>query len=276
MARPRKTETRGRTVIVTGASSGIGLATALHLAAAGFHTVATVRSESGEEALRRQAEASGTEIDIRHLDVRDGDGCAALVGSLTSLYGVVNNAGVPAVTAIEDASDDAAMEALEVMAVAPLRFARLALPLLTASQGRVVQISSMAGLAPLPLSGWYGAAKHALRSATDSYRMEVADLGISVTSIYPGMVRTRMWTEPDHSGSRYRSSYDRLWAINRFAARHVIKEPEDVAGAVESVLTTRRPPRSVVLGSDAHVMKGLCSVLPQPLRDRLFRRAYGL
>jgi hypothetical protein len=90
------------------------------------------------------------------------------------------------------------------------------------------------------------------------------------------MVRTRMWAERDRSASRYRSSYGRLWALNRLAARHVVKEPEDVAAAVSRVLRARRPPHSVVIGADAHVTRALCRALPLALRERLLRLAYGL
>lgn len=264
------------TVVVTGASSGIGLATAVRLAGAGFDSIATVRSEAKGEVVRQAAEAAGVRVGLRLLDVADRASCAAMIESLSSLYGIVNNAGFNAVTAIEDATDDDAMQALEVMAIAPMRLARLALPMLRASGGRVVQILSLAGYASVPLAGWYGAAKHALRSATDSFRMEVAGSGVAVISVAPGMVRTPIWAHADHSGSNYQAAYERLWRLNDLAARHVIREPDDVALAVERALTARRPPRSMLIGADAHVITALQRWMPQAACDQILRATYGL
>jgi NAD(P)-dependent dehydrogenase (short-subunit alcohol dehydrogenase family) len=263
-------------VLVTGAGSGIGLATAVRLAATQFHVIATVRSETKADAVRRAAAIAEVPVEIRYLDVADRDGCIQLVASLESLYAIVNNAGFNAVTAIEDATDEDAAHALEVMAVAPMRLARLGLPLLKASGGRVVQILSLAGHASLPLAGWYGAAKHALRSATDSFRLEVARTGVKVIAVAPGMVRTPIWDEPDHARSEYQAAYARLWKLNELAARHFIQEPDDVAQVVERVLTTRRPPTNVLIGADARVITTVQKWLPRRATDRILRATYGL
>ena len=116
-----------RTVLTTGANSGIGLATALELARRGFRSVGSVRSEEKADVLAKAAAEAGVEVETVLLDVTDAERCRAVMAGL-ELYGLVNNAGYGVTGAVEDVDDDEARQLLETMVVAPMRLARLALP----------------------------------------------------------------------------------------------------------------------------------------------------
>ena len=189
-----------RTVLVTGANSGIGLASTLHLAKLGFHTVGSVRSKAKASHLADVASSAGVSVETMVMDVTDAERCAAVIGNLHP-WAVVNNAGYSGVGAIEDVTDDEARRQLETMVVAPMRLARLSLShMREAGGGRIANISSIYGLTTTPFSGWYQASKHALEAASDALRNEVARDGIKVVLIEPGGIKqgsgknsTRMW-----------------------------------------------------------------------------------
>src|SRR5438034_2389680 len=143
------------TVLTTGANSGIGLATAIELAKRGFHSVGSVRSEEKARHVAAAAEEAGVTVDTVLLDVTDADACARVVEELRP-FGLVNNAGLQITGAVEEISDDDARSALETMLVAPARLARLAIRhMRLAGRGRIVNVSSIYGVATTPLTGWY-------------------------------------------------------------------------------------------------------------------------
>src|SRR4051794_12776557 len=151
-----------RTVLTTGANSGIGLATVIELARRGFRSVGSVRSDAKAEAVHKAAADAGVQVDTVLLDVTDADRCEEVMADLR-LYGLVNNAGYSGFGAVEDVTDEEVRDQLEAMVVAPMRLARLALPYMRQQkQGRIVNISSIAGRATAPFGGWYTATKHAL------------------------------------------------------------------------------------------------------------------
>ena len=163
-----------RTVLTTGANSGIGLATALELARRGFRSIGSVRSEAKAEVVHEAAAEAGVEVETVLLDVADADSCERALDGLR-LFGLVNNAGYTNTGAVEDVDDDEARDQLETMVIAPMRLARLALPAMReAGEGRIVNVSSIYGRTSTPLSGWYQASKHALEAVSDALRIEVA------------------------------------------------------------------------------------------------------
>ena len=194
-----------RTVLVTGANSGIGLATVLEAARRGYHAVGTVRSKAKARHLRQAAAAANVEVDTLQLDVTDAEGCQRTMAGL-QLYGLVNNAGYALTGAIEDVSDDEARALFETMVFVPMRLARLALPGMRAGGGgRIVNVSSIAGLVSSPLAGLvHRRQARRSRRSTDALRIEVARDGVAVCLVEPGGFRTGIWAEMSSDAERQR------------------------------------------------------------------------
>lgn len=267
------------TVLTTGANSGIGLATALHVARLGFRSVGSVRSRRKAAQVSETAGAEGLEVETVLLDVTDADRCAAVVERLRP-WALVNNAGYSGIGAIEDVSDDEARRQLETMVVAPMRLARLALPhMREAGGGRVVNISSIYGLTTTPLSGWYQACKHALEATSDALRLEVARDHVKVVLVEPGGFKTGIWDEVDvvveRGGSPYDASYRRMRALLK-PLLGLMGEPDGVAKVIGKALTAGSPRARYLVGNDARAVASVQSLVPTELRDRVTRLLIGL
>jgi NAD(P)-dependent dehydrogenase (short-subunit alcohol dehydrogenase family) len=253
-------QTTDRTVVVTGANSGIGLATALELAAAGYDVIGTVRSAEKARALQREAGDRDVAIRTVQLDVADAestrDGFAEIdVMTGGGPWAVVNNAGFAQAGAVEDVGDDAVRDQLETNLVAPARIARLVLPgMRSRGEGRIVNVSSIAGRMSLPLMGWYCASKHGLEAMTDALRMEVAPDGISVVLVEPGSFGTGIWDDaryPTPSITRYGDAYQRARSTTTGLAGMVMPDPVWVARTIRLALATPRPLARYLVGVDA-------------------------
>ncbi len=246
-----------KSVLVTGANSGIGLVTVLELAAAGYDVVGTVRSASKAEVVQRAAAERGVVVRTVQMDVDDEDSCREAIGGLGELWAVVNNAGYAQSGAVEDVSDAEARAQLETNVVAPVRIARLVLPGMRArGEGRIVNVSSVAGRLSTPLMGWYCASKHALEAVTDALRMEVEPDGVRVVLVEPGMFGTDIWSAakeggfPAPSSARYAAAYARAEAVsNRGADR--LPDPVWVARTIRVALANPVPLARYVVGADA-------------------------
>ncbi|HUY23377.1 MAG TPA: SDR family NAD(P)-dependent oxidoreductase [Acidimicrobiales bacterium] len=269
-----------RTVLTTGANSGIGLATVVHLAGLGFHSVGSVRSESKGADVAKAAASSGTSVDTILLDVTDAERCAAVIEELRP-WAVVNNAGYSGIGAIEDTTDEEARRQLETMVVAPMRLARLALPHMRESGGgRVVNVSSIYGLTTTPLSGWYQACKHALEAASDALRLEVVRDRVRVVLIEPGGVKTGIWEELDrdvarHGRSDYEVGYERARTLLTMFSG-VMGQPAGVARTIGKALTARSPRARYLVGPDARAIALAQPLIPTGIRDRITRMVVGL
>lgn len=269
-----------QTVLTTGANSGIGLATVVHLAKLGFRSVGSVRSEAKAAEVAKVAESAGTSVRTVLMDVTDAERCADVIEELRP-WGIVNNAGYSGMGAIEDTTDDDARHQLETMLVAPMRLARLALPhIREAGEGRVVNISSIYGLTTTPFSGWYQACKHALEAASDALRLEVARDGIKVVLIEPGGFKTGIWKELEedfarHAGSSYEVGYQRTRTLLKLFTGFM-GDPETGARAVGRALTARSPRARYLVGPDAQVIALAQPLIPTGIRDRITRLVTGL
>jgi short-subunit dehydrogenase len=281
MTEPLETSTR-RTVLTTGANSGIGLATVVELARRGFHSIGSVRSEAKAETVHKAAADAGVEVDTVILDVTDAGRCEEVVAGLR-LYGLVNNAGYGLTGAIEDITDEEATHLLQTMVVAPMRLARLALPSMREQgEGRIVNISSIMGRVSAPLGGWYTASKHAIETLSDSLRVEVARDGVKVIVIEPGGFDTGIWEEGardiqrhEERGSRNTEAYERYQKMQRLTGP-ILGSPEQCAKVIAGAIESRLPRHRYLVGLDAQALHLTSRLTPSYVQDRVTRFVLGL
>ncbi len=269
-----------RTVLVTGANSGVGLETALHLAGLGFGVVGTVRSDDKAELLAKAASEAGVPVETAVLDVTDGARSEGLVRELEP-WAVVNNAGYMNLGQVVDVPAEDALLQLDAMVVAPMRLATLAVPAMRRrGEGRIVNVSSVAARVTAAMSGWYQASKHGLSAVTDALRREVGADGIDVVLVEPGALSTAIWDKAADELRRRRQtsaspvSYDRSLRILQ-AARPHMAPPSVVAEVIGTALTAGRPRARYPVGPGATAVPLAEAVVPERLRDRLARAVLG-
>ncbi|MBW3578913.1 MAG: SDR family NAD(P)-dependent oxidoreductase [Actinobacteria bacterium] len=270
-----------RSVLVTGATSGIGLATALHLSELGFHVLGSARTQHKAERLVEAAEQAGVEVEPMLFDVTDADACERAMADRT-LYGLVNNAGYYNVGTVVDVPPGDALRQLETMVVAPMRLARLALPAMRErSEGRIVNVSSSLVHLTGPLTGWYQASKAALSAVSDALRIEVSSFGVEVVLIEPGGIETDIWRKAEddllrhRAGSHFETAYDRARRILHALVGRM-HPPEAVAEVIGTALTAGRPRANYWVGAEAVALRWGGPLVPTALRDRLARTVLGL
>jgi clavulanate-9-aldehyde reducatase len=186
----------GKVALVTGASSGIGEATAEELAAAGASVVIGARRTDRLAALAERLTAKGTKVLSVELDVTDQDACKAAVQAAVDQFGqldvLVNNAGVMLLGSIVGADTTEWTRMINTNVLGLMYMTDAALPHLLASKGSVIQMSSVAGRVARLGSGVYNASKWAVGAFSESLRQEVTDKGVRVVLIEPGMVDTEL------------------------------------------------------------------------------------
>ncbi|WUH91610.1 SDR family oxidoreductase [Streptomyces sp. NBC_00433] len=224
-----------RTAVVTGASSGIGAATARRLAAAGFHVVLTARRTERLDALAAELTAAGGSVAVHALDVTDRAAVDAFAGGLDAyppLHVLVNNAGGALGTdpvATADPADWRAMFEVNVLGV--LNVTQALLPALSSSgDGTIVVLSSTAGLATYEGGGGYVAAKHGAHVIAETLRLELNGQPVRVIEIAPGMVKT-----DEFALTRFRGDADRAAAVYAGVAEPLTAD--DVADTVAWAVT---------------------------------------
>ena len=273
---------RDKTVLTTGANSGIGLATVLELARRGYRSIGSVRSEAKADIVAKAAADAGVEVETILLDVADAEQCERAMQGL-DLYGLVNNAGYGQVGAIEDVDDDEAHQLFETMVFAPMRLARLALPhMREAKDGRIVNISSIAGRTTAPFAGWYQAAKHALEALSDAMRIEEAGSGVKVVLVEPGGFKTGIWDEfeadiakREAAGSRFAAAYRRSLQGQKLL-EPIMGNPQQCAKVIAGAIDSRGPRARYLVGLDAQAMNLADSLTPTFIKDRFIRLGLGI
>lgn len=270
-----------RCVLVTGASSGIGEATALRLSGAGWRVLAGVRAEADGERLRA---AAGERLEPVTIDVTEAATIAAAAEALGNepLHGLVNNAGTALAMPLEFLPLDQLRRQLEVNLVGQVAVTQALLPNLRSARGRIVNVGSIAGRSALPFLGAYAASKHALEAVTDALRVELRPFGIAVTIVEPGTIATPIWRKGgeliERLGTELPPELGRLYGerMNAFreaaaAAGRRAEPADDVAIVIERALTTERPKARYLVGRDAR-RRAVVEHLPERLRDRVYER----
>lgn len=277
-----------RSVVVTGASTGIGAACAQYLDERGFRVFATVRKESDAE---RIAALGSARLEPLFLDVTDAGTIekaaqsvdAALQGA--GLTGLVNNAGISVDIPLECVDIDVLRRQLEVNSVAPVAVTQAFLPLLRRARGRVVNVSSVNGRVASPFSGPYCMSKFALEAFTDCLRQELARWGMQVASIEPGFIDTAMMEkvrEADWSAEASQPHLD-LYGEAYRAFKEFEKQNVEGAGpcdvvsrAIFHALTAKRPRTRYPVGKNARLFTGLAQFSPDRFVDWITRKVIGL
>jgi NAD(P)-dependent dehydrogenase (short-subunit alcohol dehydrogenase family) len=265
-----------KTVVVTGASSGIGLACAVRLSRAGWRVFGGERSDQDAAALRERG------IEPLPLDVTDAHQVAAASEEVGArLDGLVANAGIAVAAPLELVPLDELRHQLEVNVVGQVATIQSLLPALRAANGRIVLMGSIGGRSALPFLGPYAASKHALEAIADSLRIELRPLGVRVSIVEPGSIATPIWRKGADRAQELSGGFAperaELYAgaVARFRevalGRGPGADPDEVAKVVEHALTSSRPKERYLVGRDAH-LRAWIERLPTRLRDRVLTR----
>lgn len=272
-----------KAVLVTGCSSGIGRATAAHLAARGWTVYATARRRDALADL----EAAGCRA--LELDVSSEASMRAAVEAVEAAEGavgvLVNNAGYSQSGAVESVPLDAVRAQFETNLFGPLRLAQLVLPGMREQRwGKIVNVSSMGGKLTFPGGGIYHATKHALEAASDALRFEVAGFGVHVIVIEPGIIRSgfgdaavrEIARGDDGPYAEFNAAVAATTAgvYERGPLARLGGEPEDVARRIEHAITARRPRARYTVTPSATAMIAQRALLPDRAWDALMRRSF--
>lgn len=265
-------------MLVTGAARGIGRATALRLAAAGWDVIAGVRQLDGTGS---SSKALGERIKPVQLDITDETQVNALDGMLPArLDAVVNNAGVVVTGPIEGVPMSELRRQLEVNVVGQAAVTQAVLPRLRESRGRLLFVSSLSGRVAAPLFGPYNASKFALEGMADALRMELSPWGIRVVIIEPAQTDTDLWRladrDLDNAVASLSPAHRELYAKHIAGFRKYIprsqklaRSADDVASAIETALTARRPKARYVVGAGPRAQAAMARFTPTALLDRV-------
>jgi NAD(P)-dependent dehydrogenase (short-subunit alcohol dehydrogenase family) len=272
------------TVLITGTSTGIGRACAEEMAGRGWRVMAGVRSEEDGEQVRAVAPER---IEPLILDVTDLDAIAAVGDRITSLDGLVNNAGLTLAGPLEHLPIEDVKLQLDVMLLAPFALTKALIPALRAARGRVVMMGSIGGRVQIPFMGPYQSAKAGLAGFAGSLRQELEPFGVHVALVEPGAITTPIWGKGLEAGEKLRDSLpaeaqrdygERIDKLSVAAAEMDRRgsPPQKVADAVAHALTADKPKTRYLVGADARVQAGLRAVLPDRALDRVLGRVSGL
>jgi len=274
------------TVLITGTSSGFGLATAIELGKRGWTVIATMRDLGRRGELDRAIAEAGLadRVKVEHLDVTSAQSIDLAISVLDlahrPLDAVVHNAGVAAGGAFEDLGDADIRRVMEVNYFGVLALTRRLLPAFRAQRrGRIVIVSSESAFAGQPLNAPYCASKWAIEGWAESVAYEIEPFGIDIALVEPGPYRTNIWdasprimpeTSPYRPLARYLSS-----AVDAYVAK-AARDPLEVATSIARVLESRRPRFRTAVGPTAKFAHFARGKLPTRVMRRIFKRFFAL
>ncbi len=272
-------------VVITGASTGIGEACALRLDKMGFRVFAGVRKEADGNSLKQQSSGRLTSVMIDVTDAASIDSAVAAVSTAVGdagLAGLVNNAGIGIGGPLEFLPIAQIRKVLEVNVIGQIAVTQAFLPLLRKRRGRIVNMGSIAGRSSSPIIGPYSASKFAMEAITDALRVELRPWGILVSIVEPGNVATPIWEKslaatdeilrklPQRAHDLYGPAITAVRKVAVIAPKIGIS-PDIVARAVAHALTAEKPRTHYLVGRDAK-FRVLLEFLPDRIRDWLIAR----
>jgi len=270
-----------RIVLITGCSSGFGLATSVHLASRGYRVFATMRNLAKSEHLREELGRRSVSVEIAELDVTKGETISAVCSRIESLHGrldvVVNNAGFGLGGYFADIDDDEYRYQFDTNFFGTIAVTREALPLLLRSKaGRLINISSISGLTAFPGVGPYHSSKWALEGFSESLRMELLPLGIRVCLIEPGTYPTKALRENTRFARRafnkngpFAPYSRRMLELYTNRNRNLRGDIDQIASLIERIIRQRRPRFRHVIGEGAKSQYYLRRFLPYHVYEKL-------
>ena len=279
-----------RAVVITGASTGIGAACALHLDRLGFAVFAGVRKSEDGVALQKAGSHRLVLLELDVTDLTTIQKSHAVVLEATKdrgLFGLINNAGIAVVGPLEAVPISDLRQQLEVNVIGQVAVTQAFLPLVRQARGRIVNMGSIAGLSTMPLMGPYSASKFALEAITDALRLEVQQWGIHVAIVEPGAIATPIWNKSTIEAAEREAAIEtdlrNLYKPIVAAVRKVVGEaskraisPDAVAKAVEDALTASTPKTRYLVGTDAKFRALMVKLLPDRISDKLLTRILKL
>lgn len=262
-----------KVVLITGASSGIGEATALRLHKRGFIVYAAARRVERMKHLKQQG------VNVMKLDVTDEESMVSAVHTIVAKHGAVdiliNNAGYGSYGALEDVPLSEGRRQFEVNVFGLARMTQLVLPHMRRNRyGKIVNVSSIGGKIYTPLANWYGAAKFAVEGMSDCLRMEVKEFGIDVIVIEPGGIKTE-WADIARShlletsgNTAYKEVAGKMARLLGTADR-LASDPEIIAKVIEKSIAAARPKTRYAAGAGAGILLFLRRISPDRVFDRI-------
>ncbi len=277
-----------KTALITGASSGFGLLTAVTLARRGWRVLATMRDLPRRGRLEDAARAAGVldRIEFIALDVTDNEQIAAVAASIATrpspLDAIVNNAGFAMAGFSEDVLDAELRRQFDTNFFGAAAVTRAFLPLMRRQgSGHIVMISSISGRMGFPGVGSYSASKFAMEGWAETLRLEMKPLGVQVVLVEPGSFETDIWTRnaifsagAQDANSPNAARTERL--LNSREARKLKANPQVVADGIAAILDDPRPRLRHVFGRDAKVGLWLKRLLPSKMLEWVLIRVSGI
>lgn len=278
---------RKKTVVITGASSGIGQACALQMSQAGWHVFGTVRKIEDKERLQ------STDLTAVIIDVQDRSTIFAAAEQITSelagrgLDGLVNVAGIGMVRPLEYATNEDLQDIVDINVFGQVAVTQAFLPLIRKRHGRIVNITSVGAHIAIPFGGLLNASKSAFGLLSDTLRLELHPFGIHVCTVEPGAIKTPAVDKtlgdiesvisnlPAPGAAQYRTMLERFARI-AYAREMDGSPPDVVAKAVHHALTARRPRIRYTVGKHAKLLGTLPRILSDWLLDAIRFRIAGL
>jgi hypothetical protein len=278
-----------QSVVITGASTGIGWATAKLLLDRGFRVFGSVRKQADADRLKTEFGANFTPL---LFDVTDEAAVLAAAREVRTalggetLFGLVNNAGIAVAGPVLELSADQFRRQLEVNVIGPVIAIQAFGPLLGADRslkgkpGRIVMIGSVAGKSGNPLSSPYVASKHAIEGLSESLRRELMLFGIDVIVVAPGAVKTPIWAKGDevdistYQNSPYLPALEKARQFTKYLSQ-IGLPPEQVAERIAEALTSPRPKVRYSITPDP-MRHLITAILPKRMVDKIIAKRLGL